>query len=47
LANLAGQPIRGLVFGGKWLEFISLSQNQINVSTTLGDGSLLGWEIAN
>ena len=26
MADPAGQPIRGLDFGGKWLEFISWSQ---------------------
>ena len=26
LVDLLGQPIKGLVFGRKWLEFISLSQ---------------------
>ena len=36
-ADPAGQQIRGLVFGGKWLEFIS--QYQINVTTTL----VMGW----
>ena len=30
----SGQPIRGLVFGGKWLEFISQSEIR-EVTTTL------------
>ena len=35
-----GQPIRGLVFGGKWLEFISQSQIKGDYTTTLPSNDL-------
>ena len=40
LADSLEQPIRGLVFGGKWQEFISLSQIKVTSTTLVNDNTI-------